>query len=228
MFCMSGGWHYFWSELAGVPVVLLALAWAGPTRRPALLAGALFLPLLITSFLFDGTYWQPPHVLGWRIGVEDVLFSLRFGILSWLAVFGPWGRPVTLALPTMRSMVSAAAIVVISGAGILALMQSVGAMQAVVIVQCLLAAVLLFMYRAFVPAVARGVLLFSSYYALHVLALASLITGFTGMWSGSQPYWATVIGVPIEEFLWAASACVCYPLVLAVAWNAQAGTRQRG
>ena len=216
---MTDGYSYLWSELAGLPVLALALAYAGNQRRTALIAGVLFTLFVSTDFIFEGNYWQPRRLFGWPLGIEDALFGVRFGALCWLGTFWPWRRQLRIGSPTLNSLWVAGLCAAAAALGVWLLSHVLGVMHAVIAIQAALA-VFLMMVRPFLArCLLSGLILFPSYYALHVLLLAGLLPGFSAMWSGTEPYMATIMGIPLEEFLWTASAGLCFPFLLAVACN---------
>jgi hypothetical protein len=216
---VTGNHFYLWSELAGLPIVALALAYAGDLRRSAVIAGLLFTLFIPTTLIHEGAYWRPHRLFGGPIGIEDVLFLFRFGALSWLGTFWPWRTQLRFGSPTLKSLRFVGLCTAAAMICAWLLSHVMGAMHVFIVVQAGLAAFLLIIRPFPTRVMLSGLILFPSYYALHVLLLASLLPGFSAMWTGSEPYMATFIGLPIEEFLWTLSAAICYPLLLAAASN---------
>ncbi len=218
---MIGGHFYLWSELAGLPALAVALVCAGDQRRPAIVAGlafALFFPLCI---IYDNAYWKPQRLLGGRVGVEDLMFTFRFGALSWLGAFWPWRRYLHIGVPTPRSLEILVFCVAAGALGIWLLAHIVSVMWAFIVVQSGLAIFLIFLRLSLSRCLPGSLLLLPGYHALHLLLFAGLLPGFAAMWARPQAYIATVVGIPLEEFLWAISASVCVPYLFAVARNVE-------
>jgi hypothetical protein len=210
---------YLWSELSGLPILALALSYAGDLRRSAVIAGLLLTLFVSISVIHEGTYWRPQRLFGGPIGIEDVLFLFRFGALSWLGTFWLWRTQLRLGSPALKSLRFVGLCTAAAAFCAWLLSHVMGAMHVFIVVQAGLAAFLMTVRPLPARVVLSGLILFPSYYALHVLLLASLLPGFSAMWTGSQPYLATIMGIPLEEFLWTFSAGICFPFLLAVACN---------
>lgn len=209
---------YFLSECVGCAVTLTVLASAGRMRRSALGVGLVMVIAAPLSVLHDGTYWTPKRLLGGPFGVEDPMFAWRFTVLAMVAAFWPWrhgqNRCPADPLPgevAVLTLVGALATVLLTYAADRSVMTAFLAAQATV------AGILLIRHPDLWRPALRAATIPSAIHALHLAVAVTFVPGFASMWQGSQPYWATFAGIPIEEVLWAATFGACVPLMWAVA-----------
>jgi hypothetical protein len=209
---------YFISESVGCAVTLAVLAPADRIRRSALTVGLTMVIAAPLSVLHDGTYWTPTRLLGGPFGVEDPMFAWRFALLAMVAALWPW-RHDEIRCPT-DPRVGEVAILALVGAivfGLLTYAADRSVMPAFLAAQATVAVVLQIRHPDLRRPALRAATILSAIHALHLAVAVTFVPGFASMWQGSQPYWATFAGIPIEEVVWAATFGACVPPMWAVA-----------
>jgi hypothetical protein len=184
------------------------------------------IPFAATEFLFYPSYWRPKFLfdLADRIGfgIEDVLFVTSLGALT--STLYPFAtqrtveRPRTPARP--KDLVRKAALVVAAALVATAILHALGVRMiygCCWIMAGVTAAVLAIRRDLIAPAF-TGAALTTLVYGALCLALAAIVPGvFDLAWNTEQFSNVFVLGVPLEELLYAASTgavgTVFYPYV---------------
>lgn len=209
---------YFLSECVGCAVTLAVLASAGRIRRSALAVGLVMVVAAPLSVLHDGTYWTPTRLLGGPFGVEDAMFAWRFAVLAMVAAFWPW-RHDQKRCPTdpRPGEVAILGLVGTLVFGLLTYAADRSVMTAFLAAQATVAGTLLIRRPDLWRPALRATTILSAIHAFHLAVAVTFVPGFAAMWQGSQPYWATLAGIPVEEVVWAATFGACVPPMWAVA-----------
>lgn len=184
-------------------VILFAVL---PRERAMMLhSGVILIPLgLVLAPMVQGTYWVPQRVFGGVVGIEDVLFCIAFGMLSWgfTALFaGPLPRYRLLdrdvtrrALPLVLVAVAAYVLPLLLGA-------SFGVAQIAAVAGVSVATLSLrpdLIRHAVIGALSMSV----HYVAMLAIWLAVIAPQGAEMWVGGNHFGPVLMGIPVEEYLW--------------------------
>jgi hypothetical protein len=171
-------------------------------------------PFAATEFLFYPSYWRPKFLfdLADRVGfgIEDVLFVTSLGALtSTLYPFATRRTAVSPTTPARRGeLLRRALLPLLVALGATAILHLVGVRM--IYGSCLImagvgAAILTVRRDLIVPALA-GALLTTIVYGTLCIALAAIIPGvFDLAWNTEQFSNVFVLGIPLEELLYAVS-----------------------
>ena len=183
------------------------------------------LPFAATEFLFYPSYWRPKFLfdLADRIGfgIEDILFVISLGALT--STLYPFATRRTTELPVQKraaEIARRAVIPLVTALVATALLHALGVRMiygSCWIMAGVTTAVLILRRDLILPALA-GAALTSLVYGGLCLVLAAIIPGvFELAWNMAQFSNVFVLGVPLEELLYAASTgavgTVFYPYV---------------
>jgi Lycopene cyclase len=219
---LSVAYPYLLSELAGLPVVCLALAVARAERTLALACGASMVLCSPLSLLHEGHYWTPGRLFGGGWGIEDVLFCLRCGVLASIGMLWPWRHLIQMRPTSAVALRRWVGCTAVSGALLVSLMAAgFSVMLSFILAQAMLCAFIAGIRTDYLRLVLAGATIFPLYYFLHLHVLRLLLPGFMQMWNGTQLIDAHLLDVPIEEYLWVISFSACAPLVMAYVFNVQ-------
>lgn len=198
------GLTYLWASL-GLTVLTAAAVLLLPLQRPQILiSGLLNSSMAWGCFLLEGSYWQPPRIIGEGFGVEDFLTAFAAGGLSWVFVSraGSWRNAAISAsfdffLPRFLGFIA------VGFALILGLVRSgVDPMSAylVTLLACLCAVVV--HRRDVAVLIPLGALTFGVFWYLVALATFSVAPGFYSHWNQSSVWAVRIMGVPLGELAW--------------------------
>lgn len=213
---MLTDYPYFWGVLAETLVATLALILARSQRRMMLVSGLAATPLSLAALLHWHVYWNPAHLFGGRIGVEDALFCFSLGVMVWLAAAWPVRSRITVNFNFRLFPIRFAGLCLLGGFlfGIL-LIVGFKIMAANILALFTLAAILLILQRGFWPLPLGGAAIYSCYYAGIICAVSPWLPNFFSMWNGSDLWGWNFLGMPLEEMLWIAGFAACWPLIIA-------------
>lgn len=208
----------------GMSLALFGLLLAGLLARPrqrklALLSASLQAPFGLLSVFFVPDYWAPVRLfsLGDGAGVEDLLFSFSAGGLAWLLATSPSGPRIEAAIEPRRVLVRFAAFAVPGvAAGALLWRSGLGPMGAALAVAVVSAAVLAFRQRGLLCLSAAGGAGFGILYSLVLAGAYALWPRFADQWTAAGSWGVSVLGLPLEEVVWATGGGAVWPLF--VAW----------
>lgn len=208
----------------GMSLALFGLLLAGLLARPrerrlALLSATLQAPFGFLSVFFVPEYWNPVRVssLGTGAGVEDILFSFSSGGLAWLLAASLSGSRIEAAIEPGKVLVRFAAFAVPGvAAGALLWKSGIGSMNATLAVAVVSAAVLAFRQRGLLRLSAAGGAGFGILYSLVLAGAFTLWPHFADQWSTARSWGLSVLGLPLEEIVWATGGGAVWTLF--VAW----------
>lgn len=200
---------YLYLSFDAVHLAAAAILFAILPRERAMMlhSGVILIPLgLVLAPMVQGTYWVPQRVFGGTVGIEDVLFCIAFGMLSWgfTALFtGPLPRYRLLdrdvtrrALPLVLVAIAAYVLVLVLVLGASYGFAQIGSVVAV-------SAVTLARRPDLARHAAIGALSMSVYYvAMLAVWLTLLAPQGADMWVNDNHIGPALMGIPVEEFLW--------------------------
>ncbi len=184
------------------------------------------LPFAATEFLFYPSYWRPKFLfdLADRIGfgIEDVLFVTSLGALT--STLYPFVTRHTTALPEApggRSELARRAIVpLLTALGATAILHLLGVrmIYGCCLIMAVIGVAILAVRRDLIIPALAGAALTTAVYGALCLILGAIIPGvFDLAWNTEQFSNVAVLGVPLEELLYAASSgfvgTIFYPYV---------------
>ena len=208
---------YLMLSLTMLGVFLAWLAFAPRRlRSTSLLGGALAAPFALTSPLFVPPYWNPSRVVVALTGVEDVLFTFAGAGLAWLASIWPVRHRVAFqprgARVWCRYLAGAACGLAV---GHSAWRLGAGHMTASAVAFGVLTALILWRRRDIWPLAVAG----SPGYALAYGAVRKLwhllVPSFGSQWNAAAMWGPTVVGLPLDEVVWAAAFGAAWPVFAA-------------
>lgn len=207
----------------GMSLALFFLLLAGLLARPrerklALLSATLQAPFGLLSVFFVPDYWMPVRVfsLGDGAGVEDLLFSFSSGGLAWLLAASLLGSRIEAAIEPRKVLVRFAAFAVPGVvAGALLWKSGLGPMDAALAVAVVSAAVLAFRQRGLLHLSAAGGAGFGILYSAVLKGAYALWPRFADQWSAAGSWGLSVLGLPLEEVVWATGGGAVWPLFVA-------------
>lgn len=197
-------------------------------RRSSLLSAVVLAPFAVLGAVFVPAYWRPDHLFTFirGVGIEDVLFCFACGGVCWIAAAAGSGARCAGKLEPGRFLtrfacwagVALVAVLVVSwcGCGIL-----------VAVILGFTAGGLLALARA--PHAARlalpGAVGFTVVYACVGWLVIAVFPQSAGFWVGDAIDGQRVLGLPVEELVWAVSFGATWPVVFgyclgdALAWR---------
>lgn len=206
------------TALAGLVCVVLRSA-----RRELVCSGLSSAPSALLSILFIPSYWQPSHLLAWRVGPEDLLFSFASGVLVWaLAAYkGPH-------LPAELDWLGAARRYLLVGAAfgttwMMLLRSGVRVMDAACLAALVILAYLVLRAPRAWRLALRGGALFGFFYAGAVIACFLVAPEFADGWQGANLSGFQIGPAPAEELLWGFTYGSVWPPLCAFLWDAPDG-----
>jgi hypothetical protein len=215
------GNHVYLSACLATLVVLAAVLGAirSAWRRMALVCGVLSTPLSLMALFLAPEYWQPKGIVQTPVLIEDVLFMFNVGAMAWLS--GSWVYRERLILGRVRRGPFLLRGAVLAGAtlGAGACLHYSGVSIGFSIPAVWLACVIVLArlrpdLRAMMGAAAArfGV----AYFALAACVFAAA-PGFAASWNHANLLGWGVLGVPIDEILWATGFGAVWPAFLVYA-----------
>ena len=167
---------------------------------------------------FELLYQSPKARL---VGVEDLVFSFATGGLAWLLATPPSGRPVVIEVRPWRSLTrygacSSVGLSVALGAWWLGM----GIMPAFWLSMVVVGGCLLVWRPSMWRLSLTGALWFVGLYAAATVTVFSAFPRLGLHFTQTNLLGITVLGVPVEELVWALGYGAVYPLVLAYSFEA--------
>lgn len=185
-------------------------------RVGALLSAALLAPFGLLGAVFVPAYWRPDHQFTFvrGVGVEDFLFCFACGGVCWIAAAVGSGRrwefgPSVGAFLTRFGCWTAGSLLAVLSAWL----AGCGIFSAVVAGFTVSGLVILrrapYTYRLIVP----GAVGFAAVYALVGWLVLGVCPRSADFWASPAICGHRVLGLPVEELLWAGSFGATWPVV---------------
>ena len=207
-------------------LVLLTIAMTGycvfrKHRRALFMSGLFSMPCSLTTFYFVPEYWQPVRLFDFLLGIEDIFFSFSSGMLAWFLMVV---RPGEVVSETGWSKVLPRYFkVLVLGIATTLLMQQIPIM---VMNQALVGIIIIGLilswnrWRALPSALLTGVV-FSLFYTLLLAFMFANFPEFSIQWTHSNLFGLSVMGIPVEESIWACIFGVCWVIVMVFVFNTE-------
>ncbi len=203
----------------GLLACLIGGLWIWPRlRASSLLSGLLLAPFCLLSVVFVPAYWQPDHHFTFlaNVGCEDALFCFACGGISWLAAANGSGVLIQGEVQLFRSLTrfgiwSALALLAVLGlrfagweilGAVLLGFSSAG---------CFVMARVSHAWRLMLP----GAFGFALTYVSVAWAMLALFPAAATFWTSSSLCGHRVLGLPVEEMIWAVCFGAIWPVVFA-------------
>ncbi|MBZ0216088.1 MAG: lycopene cyclase domain-containing protein [Fimbriimonadaceae bacterium] len=215
---------YLFVVLLGLPPVMAGFALAVSQRKMMLVSALSFTIFSPLSVLHQDVYWSPSRIGQYSWGIEDVLCCFSIGSLIWLAAVGS-RRHVTTTRIQWPHFLQKIGIIGVIGVGLIIILNRFGAeiMVATIVVQIGLTLGILILRPDLWRIPVRVAAIYLPYYTL-ILTLGGFFSStFYDMWNGPEILGPRILGLPIEEFLWACSLG-SFPLAMAYASNTKITT----
>ena len=188
-----------------------------PDERASMLrSAALLAPFTVLAPVANGVYWSPDRFFGWPVGVEDLVFSLCYGVITW-GLARVVAGPLPPLSPIDRVFVQRSLIAGAFGGLLLGGTLTAGLTYTVSSLICHGAVTLAILLArpAFIRIALPAALLLGVYYVISLaVTVAVLGPGFTRMWSHEHILGPILYGIPIDEHLWMVSFAAAWLCVL--------------
>lgn len=218
---MIADYKYLIAGLLGlVPLALVLLA-AGNLRNTAIICGTilgLYSPPV--AWLYERIYWTPGRLFGGSWGVEDFLFCFHAGAVSWVCAVAPWRRSLQM-FPSVwvafrrLFLLTLIAVVLL----LLFIASGFGIAASFLLAQTCSTALIIFLRRSYARLLISAIPTFLLYYFTTLTLWRILMPGFMSMWNGTELTGWSLLGVPIEEYLWVLSFSTGFTLTMAFAFE---------
>ena len=193
-----------------------------PTQRRAMLvSGLLAAPYAFASVIFVPEYWQPKRIAVFLTGPEDLLFSFAGGGLVWLTATGFSHPHPTFSLRAGRVARRYLTLTLTFFVLVLACKYLLGltTMTSVFTSGGLHYAALLTIRPDLLRFSAATGLGYSFAYTLYCIFVFAVWPDFSNQWNWGNLIGLTIVGVPIEESIWALVFAACWALGMGYAFE---------
>jgi len=205
-------------------LVLLTISmtgyWVFPDRRGALfLSGLLSMPSSLTTFYFVPEYWQPIRLFDFPLGIEDIFFSFSTGMIAWFLMEVRHGNAISET--GWSSVLPRYFKVLALGIAMIFLMRKIPIMvmnQALIGIT-IIGVILSWNRWRTLPAAMLAGTAFSIFYTLFMAMIFVIFPDFSIQWTHSNLFGFSILGIPVEESLWAFIFGVCWVIVMVFVFN---------
>lgn len=202
---------------------------SGRLRRTAIASGlilCLYSPPV--ALMYEGSYWSPRRIFGGDWGLEDVMFCFHVGAVSWLFAVWPWRDRIQFFPSVELTLVRLVTISALAIALLLCFLAAgIAIPSAFLLAQTASTAALLGLRPSFVRLLFPGTAVFITYYFLLLGLWQLMMPGFMDMWTGTDLGGSTLLGVPVEEWLWALSFCTGFSVTMAFVFDVKFDLERR-
>lgn len=206
---------YLSASLLLMGVFAIAYALKPEHRRVGLLSASLSAPYSLFAVVFVPAYWEPTQVFRFLVGPEDLLFSFATGGTVWILLAGSyyaipdrlWGRACGARYALVTALFLAGWTVV----GLLGLPIMWAALVAGVGLWCFLVC----RDMAALAVSLKSAAAFTIGYTLFVATVLYFSPASALSWTAGGLVGITILGVPLEETLWAVEFGAVWPLLIA-------------
>jgi hypothetical protein len=189
-----------------------------PAQRTAMvLSGLLSAPFAFASVIFVPEYWQPKRIACFLTGPEDIIFSFAGGGLVWLTAVRVVGPDMTVALQFGRVVRRYLVCIMSFFASVLAFkyLFSLSTMTSVISGGSVHYVALLLLRRDLFRFSLLTGLTYCVLYTVFGILVSRTWTDFLNQWNWDNLTGLTIVGVPIEESIWALVFAACGVLAMA-------------
>lgn len=194
--------------------------------QPMLVSGLLSAPFAYTSVFFVPEYWDPTRIAVFVAGPEDIIFSFANGGIVWLIATWPVRKRIILQIQTGRSMmryVFCSVFGVTFGAAFILILHTygsgVGIMTAALVTITSLGVLLLYLRSEFWPISIAGGIGFTILYTILVGIVFTIHPDVVLQWNIDNLWGIKLLGIPMEEILWAFLFGAVWPLLMAYVFD---------
>jgi hypothetical protein len=205
--------------LLGIFIVAYSLS---PTRqrKPMMLSGLLSIPWSLASISFVPDYWHPERVVTFLTGFEDIIFSFANGGTVWLLSIWIFRNSFLL---NIRTSIILKRYIFCSIFGIVVRFASrrfgIGVMASTIIAIVILGVFLIAVQRNVWPLTLTGMSTFTIIYMAVLFTIFTLWPEFIGQWNTENLWGIRIIGIPLEEIVWAAAYGGVWPILMAYVFD---------
>lgn len=209
---------YLVANLFYIVFFALVLLCVSGQRRMMLLSGLLAAPFACCSVLFIPEYWNPVRILDFffKTGPEDIIFSFINGGIAWLLAAWAVRKKLTINIRAgilLRRYAAYSASFMAVG---FLLRQGGAGIMTATILSILLCSLLLLCLRPDLWVLPfAGLIGFTALYLVCVDILLGVFPEFLLQWNMENLWGVSLLGIPVEEILWASSFGFCWPLFIA-------------
>lgn len=191
-------------------------------KRSVYQSAMLSAPISLASFVFVPGYWNPKRIVPYEIGPEDVIFSFSTGGIIWLFII--------LIISLKYDVRHNGRIFFKQYAGFLFFgsllfflvwLTRVNIMLATIITVLIIGIWILLYRRDYLILSIIGALIFTLFYFCILKGFFVMFPEFPGQWSMEELYGIQILGIPLEEIMWAFSTGAVWPLIVAYLLNVQ-------
>lgn len=189
-------------------------------RRTMVLSGLLCATSAAASIFFDPEYWNPVRIVGSAIGVEDVIFSFANGMIVWAMV--TWRLPDSLTVAVQPARCLARYLTcVVTGLGVFfpLWLSGLKVMPAALAAIATVGTVTSRLQPHWWWLATRGSIGFGLLYAIALRITMAIWPGFLFQWNLENLWGVYVLGLPLEELVWAFGFGAVWPLIMAYAFD---------
>lgn len=212
----AGQYVYLTAGLVTLLLLSGVLRAIRPTwRRATVTCGVLSMPLSLMALLLAPEYWKPKGVLELPVLLEDFLFMFNVGATSWLS--GSWAYGDRLMLGRVRnwafvrrSLVTAAASLA-AGAVLHCFGVKIGHS---ILVFWTLSAIALLLLRPDLRGVMTAAATFGALYFTLAACVFAAAPDFASAWNHANLLGWKLLGVPVDEIVWATGFGAVWPAFL--------------
>lgn len=211
---------YLLMSLVLLAIAGTAVAVYSPGRRLALISAVLSAPTAGYAAFFVPEYWHPTQIVAMSPGIEDVIFSLANGATVWVIATWTIRRELVFNADLRQSIRSYLGFAVVFSL----LLLVVRSFELPVMLSVVLSGVLLYAYLLFrrpelwfVSLIGGGV-----FVVLYSTVLATglyFLPYFNADWNHANLLGIDLLGMPIEEPLWALFYGAIWPVLMAYVLN---------
>lgn len=184
-------------------------------RRVALLSAALSTPYSLLAVFFVPAYWEPAQVFRLMVGPEDLLFSFATGGAAWIVVAGSYYSVPDRLWGSTGLLRFARVTIGFFLLWLLLYLAGLPVMWAVLAAAVGLWSFLVAKDRGVLVTSIKGGAVFSIAYTLIAAAVIYANPSSAQSWADDGLVGLRVMGLPLEESLWAFEFAAIWPLLIA-------------
>lgn len=213
---------YLVFSLVALGISLVVLLLYRQQRRLMLWSAVLSAPWALASVAFVPEYWTPSRIATFLVGPEDVIFSFTNGVLVWLLATWPVRHRITVDLSFTRIVVRYVSYCALGmSLGAVFRLLGFGVMSSALLTFLIAAILLLVRHRALWSLMLTGSVSFAVAYFAYTAVIFRLSPTFVNQWNAANLWGYFILGVPLEEVLWALGFGAIWPMLMAYSFEAK-------